>query len=80
MKIYTNKVVQDVINNYIKKDGEIIEVIEGCLGYGTTICIGNGLKSTIIQEVFLNHWSSGHTIRMYNKLPKKYEKLLEQVN
>lgn len=80
MKIYTNKVVQDVIDNYLKKDGEIIEVIEGSLGYGTTICIGNGLKSTIIQEVFLNHWSSGHTIRMYNKLPKKYEKLLEKVN
>lgn len=76
MKIYSNKVVQDVIYNYIKKDGEVIEVIEGCLGYGTTICLGDGLKSTIIQEVFLNSWSSGHTIRMYNKLPKKYERLL----
>jgi hypothetical protein len=76
MTIYSNKVVQDVIDNYIKKDGEVIEVIEGCLGYGTTICIGKGLKSTIIQEVFLNPWSSGHTIRMYKKLPKKYEKLL----
>lgn len=76
MTIYSNKVVQDVIDNYIKKDGEVTEVIEGCLGYGTTICIGDGLKSTIIQEVFLNSWSSGHTIRMYNKLPKKYEKLL----
>lgn len=80
MKIYTNKTVQDVIDNYIKKGGEIIEVVEGCLGYGTTICIGSGLKSTIIQEVFLNEWSSGHTIRMYNKLPKKYENLLSKVN
>lgn len=80
MTIYSNKVVQDVIDNYIKKGGEVIEAIEGCLGYGTTICIGDGLKSTIIQEVFLNSWSSGHTIRMYNKLPKKYEKLLSKVN
>jgi hypothetical protein len=80
MTIYSNKVVQDVIDNYIKKDGEVIEVIEGCLGYGTTICLGDGLKSTIIQEVFLNSWSSGHTIRMYNKLPKKYEKLLTKTN
>ena len=80
MTIYSNKVVQDVIDNYIKKDGEVIEVIEGCLGYGTTICLGDGLKSTIIQEVFLNHWNSGHTIRMYNKLPKKYEKLLTKTN
>jgi hypothetical protein len=80
MKHYTIGAIEELIDNYIKKDGEVIEVIEGCLGYGTTICIGNGLKSTIIQEVFLNHWSSGHTIRMYNKLPKKYEKLLEQVN
>jgi hypothetical protein len=76
MKIYTNEVVQNLIDNYIKKNGEVIEVVEGCLGYGTTICFGDGLKYTIIQEVFLNHWSSGHTIKMFNKMPKKYEKLL----
>ena len=80
MKIYTNEVVQNLIDNYIKKNGEVIEVVEGCLGYGTIICFGDGLKYTIIQEVFLNHWSSGHTIKMFNKMPKKYEKLLEQVN
>jgi hypothetical protein len=80
MKMYTNEVVQNLIDNYIKKNGEVIEVVEGCLGYGTTICLGDGLKYAIIQEVFLNHWNSGHTIKMFNKLPKKYEKLLEQVN
>jgi hypothetical protein len=77
MTTYTNKVVQDLINKYVDRDGEVIEVIEGCLGYGTTICSAYGCKYAVIQEVFLNSWSSTHTIRMYNKLPKKYENLLE---
>lgn len=78
MKLYANNVVEDIINKYIQKEGEILEVVEGCLGHGTTICMGDGLKYTVINEVFLNSWSSAHTILMYNKLPKKYEKLIDK--
>jgi hypothetical protein len=77
MTTYTNEAVQDLINAYVNRDGEVIEVVEGCLGYGTTICSAYGCKYAVIQEVFLNSWSSTHTIKMYNKLPKKYENLLE---
>jgi hypothetical protein len=75
--LYTIKVVEETINNYHKRGGEVIEVAEGSLGYGTTICFGEGLKTTIIQEVYLNSWSSGHTIVSYNKCPKKYELMLK---
>jgi hypothetical protein len=76
MNTYSLKFIEDLINQYINKGGEIAEVEEGCLGYGTTICYGEGLKSTVIQEHFENSWSSSHTVRMYNKLPKKYEDML----
>ena len=76
MNTYSLKFIEDLINQYINKGGEIAEVEEGCLGYGTTICYGEGLKSTVIQEHFQNSWSSSHTVRMYNKLPKKYEDML----
>jgi hypothetical protein len=79
MRTYTIKAVEDLINEYIKRDGEIVEVIEGGLGHGTTICSAFNCKYSVIQEIFLNEWSSTHTIRMYKKLPKKYEKLLQNI-
>ena len=76
--LYSSQAVQNHIEKYNSIGGEVIEAVEGLLGYGTTICTANGKKSTVIQEVFINTWSSSHTITLYNKLPKKYEKLLEQ--
>jgi hypothetical protein len=76
--IYSLKAVQSLLEKYSAVDGEIIEAIEGTLGHGTTICTAHGKKSAVIQEVFITSWSSGHTITLYNKLPKKYEQLIEQ--
>jgi len=50
------------------------------LGLGKLILYnGKGRKSIIIEEVYLNEWSSAHKIRMYNDLPKKYENLIYQL-
>ena len=78
MKVYNLKNTTEFINKYIDNyEGQSQEVKEGSLGYGTTILYdGKNAKTFVIQEVFLNEWSSGHTIRGYNKMPKKYEKLL----
>jgi hypothetical protein len=75
--IYSLKAVQSLLEKYSAVDGEIIEAIEGTLGHGTTICTAHGKKSAVIQEVFINSWSSGHTITLYNKLPKKYEAMIK---
>jgi hypothetical protein len=76
MSRYTLKAVEDIISKYHEKGGEVLEVIEGVLGYGTTICHGHGLKFCVIQEWVVNEWSSNHSIRFYKKLPKKYEAML----
>ena len=78
-KLYSCKAIQEIINTYLEKGGEVITLSEGCLGYGLTMCYGTGLKTAIIQEVCLNEWSSAHTIRFYNKMPKKYADLMEKV-
>ena len=75
--IYSLKAVQSLLEKYAAVDGEIIEAIEGTLGHGTTICTAHGKKSAVIQEIFLNAWSSGHTITLYNKLPKKYQAMIK---
>jgi hypothetical protein len=74
---YALSACNEIIARYYKLDGDVITIEEGVLGLGTVICFGDGLKTTIIQEIPLNEWSSTHTIRSYNKTPKKYAELLQ---
>jgi len=80
-KTYTLKSCQDLIDTYTNKyQGELHQIQEGSLGLGKLILYGaKGKKSIIITEVFETHWTSTHKIRMYNKLPKKYETLIYQL-
>lgn len=77
--IYSLEAVENIINKYCELGGECIEVVEGCLGYGITICMANGYKTAVIKEIYLNEWSSGHTIRFYNKTPKKYLDMIDNL-
>lgn len=70
--------IQRLFTQYADNGGEVREIREGVLGYGTTICFGHNLKTTVIQEIPLNEWSSGHTVRMYNKCPKKYQQYINE--
>lgn len=77
-KLYTCGAVEELIQRYVDKGGEVTVIEEGCLGYGLYILHGDGLKTAVIKEVYLNPWSSGQSIRMYNKCPKKYAKMIEE--
>ena len=77
--LYALEAVEQTVNNWIEAGGEISTVKEGVLGWGLTICHGEGLKTAIITEVPLNCWSSAHTIRIYNKMPKKYRQMLDDM-
>lgn len=73
--------IKDLINKYINAGGEVVEVIQGTLGYGTTLLLNNGhkLKEFVIEEYYLNEWSSGHKLLTYNKsISKKYQDMLEK--
>lgn len=77
--VYTIGVAEQVLDRYIKMGGEVIQFDEGVLGVGSWICTAEGKKSTVIKEVYINAWSSGQSIRSYNKLPKKYQKILDKL-
>ena len=77
--LYTLEAVNQTVNKWIEAGGEISTVEEGVPGWGLTICHGDGLRTAIITEVPLNSWSSAHTIRIYNKMPKKYKAMLENM-
>lgn len=76
--LYDCSCIADLVSSYIKKGGEVIAVKEGVLGYGFMIMLGEGLKTAIVKEIALNEWSSAHTIRMYNKTPKMYQKMITE--
>ena len=84
MKIYDCTAVANINERYrreckkVHKEPDIITLREGTLGYGNMVLMCDGFKTAIIQERYLNCWSSGHTIRLYNKTPKKYLILIKR--
>ena len=73
---YTLNACEELIELYRKHGGHAVTLEDGCLGLGLVMCFGDGLKTTIIKEKYVNEWTSVHTIRSYNDMPKKYEQLL----
>jgi hypothetical protein len=80
MKLYTLKSCEDLIRDWTSKDGQVTVLEEGILGLGQVVLHGlNGHKIVIITETYLNAWSSGHKVRMYNSMPAKYQKLIDKL-
>jgi hypothetical protein len=79
MTNYTLKSCEDLITKYVNEyKGEATVIEEGVLGLGTVLLhSAKGKKSVIIKEFYINAWASGHSIRKYNKLPKKYKKYIQ---
>lgn len=77
-RMYTTSVIQNLIQDAIDQGYEVLTVTEGVLGYGTTVLISPKPEwyNFVIQEHYLNQWSSGHTVRRTQKFGKK---LLEQI-
>jgi len=78
MRSYGLKAIEALIEKYVECDGEIITLQEGTLGVGVTICCGHGLKTAVIKEVYVNEWTSTHTLRMYDRMPQKYRRLIDR--
>jgi len=72
MKIYTLNACEKVMQKYIDLGGDVETIKEGVLGLGTVVLTAENYKTVVIKEIFLNEWSSGHTVRQYKKTPKKY--------
>ena len=75
-KLYDCSAIEKLMNAYCEHDGNAYTITEGSLGYGEMLLYGDGLKVCIVREVYVNAWSSGHTVRFYNECPKKYREYL----
>jgi len=75
--MYNYQQIDKLINRYSEiENSQTVQISEGVLGSGNWILTAPNKKTAIIKEVFVNSWSSTHTVKMYNKTPKKYLKFL----
>lgn len=78
MTLYSSEAVEKLAEQYRAKGGELTPITEGSLlEYGLAIFHGDGLKTAVIKEKYLNAWSSAYTCRLFNRMPKKYAEMLE---
>jgi hypothetical protein len=81
MKNYSLTDCEKLVETYLNQfGGQIIQINEGILGIGQLILYGaKGKKTIVVTEYFINSWQSGHDIKMFNKTPKKYQKLIDLI-
>jgi hypothetical protein len=79
MRNFSLNYCEELITTYVNEfGGQVIQINEGVLGLGYLLLHGaEGKKTIVINEYYINSWTSGHNIRMYNKTPKKYQKLID---
>lgn len=81
MRNFCLKSIEELIEQYVHEfGGEMYQLEEGGVGLGLVVLTGaEEKKSVIIREYYLNHWSSGHDLKLYSKLPKKYQKMIDEL-
>ena len=77
MRLYSSEAVEKLADKYIARGGTVTKLRDSVLlEYGLAVFQAEGAKSTVVKDQYLNSWSSAYTVRMYNKLPKKYEDMI----
>ena len=81
MRVITLDNVIKLIDRYIERGGQAHQINEGVLMHGDWILFDSrGLwKTIIIKEVYVNEWASKQSVRMYNKTPLKYQKIIDKL-
>ncbi len=66
-----NKLIDDCVNNH---GYTIAQIRDGSLGYGKMVLVAPaGYWNFVIEEVYLNEWSSGHTVRKCRAISKRLQ-------
>ncbi len=79
MKLYTCSAVDDALDTLIDIGYDCVQVSEGVLGCGHWICIAPDDRHYHFefQEVYMNEWSSGHTVRKCRTLSNQQMQMIQ---
>jgi hypothetical protein len=81
MKNYSLKSCELLIDKFVNEfSGEATILSEGILGLGTVLLhSAKGKKTVVIKEYYITSWTSGHSVIKYNKIPKKYQNIIDNL-
>ena len=81
MNKYTVTVVESFLSKLSEMEYQLYQIQEGCLGCGDWICLppDENHYGFEIREVYLNEWSSAHTVRRFSKVSRRQLKLINSI-
>ena len=66
--------IEKLIDSAIEKGYELIRLRDGVLGCGDLVLLApDGWWNVVVREVYINCWSSGHTVRRCRKISKRLQ-------
>lgn len=79
-RLYSCHAIQNLIESALSGGYELKQFRPESLGYGGVALIAphEGWDNAIIEERYLNEWSSGHTVRRCRKISKRIQKLIAE--
>ena len=76
MTLYTHTAIQDYLESCYNRGADVWS-IAGSLVDNYIIEPTDTHKGAVIKEIYLNEWSSAQSIRLYNELPAKYNRVID---
>lgn len=76
--LYSYRAVDKLIADAVEIYGAEVYTLEGSL-LDNYIITGEKIKTYIVKEIYLNEWSSAYNVRSYNKIPEKYQKVIDLI-
>ena len=77
--LYTLESINKLISDCVENHGyTIAQIRDGSLGYGKLVLIApEGYWNFVIEEIYLNPWSSGHSVRKCREISKRLQAEIE---
>jgi len=79
--------VRNLIDEATARGWEYAPISEGTLGYGKFVLIapecsipGRCYPNIVVEEIYINEWSSGHKVRRCRKLSKQLQKEIQKAS
>ena len=78
--LYSCSAIAGLIENATGQGYELVQFRPESLGYGGFVLIAPrpDWENVVVEEVYLNEWSSAHKVRRCRKISKKLQKLIRE--
>lgn len=78
--LYSCSAIAGLIENAEQQGYELVQFKPESLGYGGFVLMAPrpDWENVVVEEVYLNEWSSAHKVRRCRKISKKLQKLIKE--